>query len=38
MKTQDLENELKTLIKGIKIDSPGNDFTSMVMNKVFQKG
>jgi hypothetical protein len=37
MKTQDLDNELKTLIKGIKLDSPGNDFTSMVMNRVFEE-
>jgi len=37
MKTQDLDNELKTLIKGIKLDSPGNDFTSVVMSRVFEE-
>ena len=37
MKTQDLDNELKTLIKEIKLDSPGNDFTSAVMNRVFEE-
>ncbi len=37
MKTQDLDNELKSLIKGIKLDSPGNDFTVNVMNRVFEE-
>ena len=37
MKTQDLDNELKRLIKGIKLDSPGNDFTSKVMNRVLEE-
>jgi hypothetical protein len=37
MKTQNLDNELKTLIKGIKLDSPGKDFTSAVMNRVFEE-
>lgn len=37
MKTQDLDNELKSLIKGIKLDSPGNDFTMNVMNRVFEE-
>ncbi len=37
MKTQDLDNELKSLIKGIKLDSPGKDFTSKVMNRVFEE-
>ena len=37
MKTQDLDNELKALIKGIKLDSPGNDFTSAVMSRVFEE-
>ena len=37
MKTQDLENELKSLIKGIKLDSPGNDFTLKVMNRVLEE-
>jgi uncharacterized membrane protein len=37
MKTRDMDNELKTLIKGIKLDSPGNDFTSAVMNRVFEE-
>jgi len=37
MKTQNLDNELKTLIKGIKLDSPGNNFTSAVMDRVFEE-
>ncbi|TNF40657.1 MAG: hypothetical protein EP310_08510 [Bacteroidetes bacterium] len=37
MKTQDLDNELKSLIKGVKLDSPGNDFTSKVMNRVYEE-
>lgn len=37
MKTQDLDSELKSLIKGVKLDSPGNDFTSKVMNRVFEE-
>ena len=37
MKTQDLDNELKSLIKGIKLDSPGNDFTSKVMGRVYEE-
>jgi len=37
MKTQNLDNELKSLIKGIKLDSPGNDFTVNVMNRVFEE-
>lgn len=37
MKTQEKDNELKNLIKGIKLDSPGNEFTSMVMNRVFEE-
>ena len=37
MKTQDLDNELKSLIKGIKLDSPGNDFTSKVMGRVLEE-
>ena len=37
MKTQDLDNELKSLIKGIKLDSPGIDFTSKVMNRVLEE-
>ena len=37
MKTQEKDNELKSLIKGIKLDSPGNEFTSMVMNRVFEE-
>lgn len=37
MKPQELDNELKSLIKGIKIDSPGNDFTSKVMNRVYEE-
>lgn len=37
MKTQDLDNELKSLIKGLKLDSPGNDFTSKVMSRVYEE-
>jgi hypothetical protein len=37
MKTQDLDNELKSLIKGVKLDTPGNDFTSKVMNRVYEE-
>lgn len=37
MKTQDLDNELKSLIKGVKLDSPGNDFTSKVMGRIYEE-
>jgi uncharacterized BrkB/YihY/UPF0761 family membrane protein len=37
MKTQELDNELRSLIKGVKLDSPGSDFTSNVMNRVFEE-
>jgi hypothetical protein len=37
MKTQDLDNELKSLIKGVKLDSPGNDFTLNVMSRVLEE-
>lgn len=37
MKTLDNDTELKNLIKGIKLDSPGSDFTSKVMNRVFEE-
>jgi hypothetical protein len=37
MKTQDLDNELRSLIKGVKLESPGKDFTSKVMNRVFEE-
>ena len=37
MKTQDLDNELKSLIKEIKLDSPGKDFTLNVMNRVLEE-
>jgi hypothetical protein len=37
MKTQDLDNELKSLIKEIKLDSPANDFTSKVMTRVLEE-
>jgi hypothetical protein len=36
MKTIDNDTELKNLIKGIKLDSPGSDFTSKVMDRVFE--
>ena len=37
MKTQEKDKELKKLIQGIKLDSPGNDFTTLVMNRVFEE-
>jgi len=37
MKTQDLDNELKSLIKEIKLESPGKDFTLKVMNRVLEE-
>lgn len=37
MKTQDLDNELKSLIKEIKLESPGNDFTAKVMSRVLEE-
>jgi hypothetical protein len=37
MKTQDLDSELKSLIKEIKLDSPGKDFTLNVMNRVLEE-
>lgn len=37
MKTQDLDNELRNLIKEIKLDSPGKDFTLNVMNRVLEE-
>jgi hypothetical protein len=37
MKTQDLDNELRNLIKGVKLESPGSDFTSKVMSRVYEE-
>lgn len=37
MKTLDNNSELKILIKGIQLDTPGNDFTSKVMKRVFEE-
>ncbi len=37
MKTQDLDNELKSIIKGIQLVSPGIDFTSKVMTRVLEE-
>lgn len=37
MKTQDLDNELKSLIREIKLESPGNDFTAKVMSRVLEE-
>lgn len=37
MKTIDNDTELKNLIKGIKLDSPGSDFTSKIMNRVYEE-
>lgn len=37
MKTQDLDNEMRSLIKGVKLESPGNDFTLNVMNRVYEE-
>ena len=35
MKTIDNDADLKNLIKGLQLDSPGSDFTSKVMNRVY---
>lgn len=35
MKTQEMDKELKKLIQEIKLEKPGNDFTTNVMNHVF---
>ena len=37
MKTQDLDNEMRSLIKGVNLESPGNDFTLNVMNRVYEE-
>ena len=37
MKTLENDNELRNLIKGINLDSPGSDFTTKVMNRVFEE-
>lgn len=37
MKTIDNDTELKNLIRGIKLDSTGSDFTSKVMDRVFEE-
>lgn len=37
MKTQDLDNEMRSLIKGVKLESPGSDFTLNVMNRVYEE-
>ncbi len=37
MKTLENDTELKNLIKGIKLDTPGSDFTSKVMNRVLEE-
>lgn len=37
MKTFDNDNELKKLIGELKLESPGNDFTMNVMNRVFEE-
>jgi hypothetical protein len=37
MKTQEKDKELQKLIKGIRLESPGRDFTTLVMNRVFEE-
>ncbi len=37
MKNLDNDTDLKNLIKGIKLDAPGSEFTSKVMNRVFEE-
>lgn len=37
MKTFDDDMELRQLIKGIKLDKPAPDFSTRVMNRVFQE-
>ena len=37
MKTTEKDRELQKLIQGIQLDSPGKDFTTLVMNRVFEE-
>ena len=37
MKAQDNDKELRKLIREIKLESPGNEFTMKVMNRVFEE-
>lgn len=37
MKTQDNDKELRKLLKEIQLDSPSNDFTMKVMNRVYEE-
>ena len=37
MKTDKTDNELRSIIKGIQLDSPGNDFTLNVMARVYEE-
>ena len=37
MKTTEEDRELQKLIQGIQLDSPGKDFTTLVMNRVFEE-
>lgn len=37
MKTFENDNELKMFLKNVKLESPGKDFSSQVMNRIFQE-
>ncbi len=37
MKTFEEDNELRALIKSIKIESPGKQFSATVMNRIFEE-
>ncbi len=37
MKTFEEDKELKSLLKGVKLDSPNPNFTVRVMNRIFQE-
>jgi hypothetical protein len=37
MKTFENDKELKMFLKNVKLESPGRDFSSQVMNRIFQE-
>jgi hypothetical protein len=37
MKTFENDKELKMFLKNVKLESPGKDFSSQVMNRIFQE-
>lgn len=37
MKTFDEDKDLKSLLKSVKLESPGSDFSVKVMNRIFQE-